>query len=211
MKAAIIVAHPDDEVLWCGGEILKHLEWDWFVVSLCRASDSDRRRRFANALRALGAKGQMADLDDGPTQEPLHEFTVQAAILEHLPLENYDVVFTHGPRGEYTRHRRHEECCLAVGRLWQAGQLRTQQMKLFAYQDEDGAALPHVAPDAHEQWVLDADTFSRKYHIITDVYGFDPESWEARAAPATEGFYCVKHVAELAALIRLQTNQSIDL
>jgi hypothetical protein len=37
MKAAIIVAHPDDETIWSGGLILKKPEWQWTVLSLCRA------------------------------------------------------------------------------------------------------------------------------------------------------------------------------
>lgn len=38
MKAAIIVAHPDDEIIWCGGLILKHPEWDRTVLSLSRCA-----------------------------------------------------------------------------------------------------------------------------------------------------------------------------
>lgn len=37
MKAAIIVAHPDDETIWSGGLILKKPEWQWTVLSPCRA------------------------------------------------------------------------------------------------------------------------------------------------------------------------------
>ena len=35
-KSAVIVAHPDDETLWCGGIILIHPEADWHIISLCR-------------------------------------------------------------------------------------------------------------------------------------------------------------------------------
>ena len=47
---AVIVAHPDDETLWAGGTILSHPANNWFVVSLCRASDKDRSTRFYNTL-----------------------------------------------------------------------------------------------------------------------------------------------------------------
>ena len=56
-RAAVIVAHPDDETLWCGGTILLHPDWAWEVVSLCRASDPDRAPKFGRALDALGACG----------------------------------------------------------------------------------------------------------------------------------------------------------
>ena len=45
----IIVAHPDDETLWAGGTILSHPEWSVFVISLCRASDTDRAPKFNRA------------------------------------------------------------------------------------------------------------------------------------------------------------------
>ena len=37
LQAAVVVAHPDDEILWCGGYILTHPEFHWRIVSLCRA------------------------------------------------------------------------------------------------------------------------------------------------------------------------------
>jgi LmbE family N-acetylglucosaminyl deacetylase len=188
-RAAVIVAHPDDESLWCGGLILARRDWDWFVLTLCRRSDQDRALRFEGVLRYLGAKGAMADLDDGPDQHPLDHQLVRQTVLEQLPLREYDLVVTHGPEGEYTRHLRHEECSRAVTSLWIDGQLETREMKLFAYDDQKGKALPRVRTDAHEQITLDTDTFARKYHIMTNLYGFAHESWEARATNTSEGFY----------------------
>ena len=43
---AVIVAHPDDETLWAGGTILSHPSNKWFIICLCRASDTDRSVRF---------------------------------------------------------------------------------------------------------------------------------------------------------------------
>jgi LmbE family N-acetylglucosaminyl deacetylase len=45
-RAAVVVAHSDDDTLWCGGYILTHPELDWRFVSLCRASDPDRVPNF---------------------------------------------------------------------------------------------------------------------------------------------------------------------
>jgi len=71
LRAAVVVAHPDDETLWCGGYILAHPEFDWRIVTLCRASDPDRAPKFRMVLERLGAVGVMADLDDEPGQVPL--------------------------------------------------------------------------------------------------------------------------------------------
>ena len=42
VSAAVVVAHPDDEILWCGGFILSNPDWHWRIVTLCRAVDVQR-------------------------------------------------------------------------------------------------------------------------------------------------------------------------
>ena len=60
-------------------------------------------------------------MDDGPEQFPLEEATVESAILALLPKQHFDLVITHSPSGEYTKHLRHEETGRAVIRLWKNG------------------------------------------------------------------------------------------
>lgn len=119
--AAVIVAHPDDETLWAGGTILSQAARNWFIASLCRASDVDRAPRFMRALQDLGADGKMSDLDDGPEQKPLSENEIQETILHLLPQRHFDLIISHNPAGEYTRHLRHEELGRAVIMLWHLG------------------------------------------------------------------------------------------
>lgn len=189
-RAVVIVAHPDDETLWAGGVILARPRWDWFVLSLCRGSDTDRAPRFRRALERLGADGVLADLDDGPEQTPLAAETVQATIRRHLPRRIVDVILTHGPRGEYTRHRRHEETCRAAAQLWAAGAIDTRALWMFAFEDGGRGDLPRAAPDASRIERLPDRLWQAKYELITSVYGFSPESWEARSTPRCEAFWC---------------------
>src|SRR5579871_2650849 len=83
-RAAVVVAHPDDETLWCGGYVLTHPEYLWRIVTLCRASDPDRAPRFRRLLQRLGAEGEMADLDDGPDQAPLPAGRAQETVARLL-------------------------------------------------------------------------------------------------------------------------------
>jgi hypothetical protein len=53
-RAAVVVAHPDDETLWCGGYILTHPEFLWRIVTLCRAQDSDRAPKFRRSCSDWG-------------------------------------------------------------------------------------------------------------------------------------------------------------
>lgn len=191
-KCAVIVAHPDDETLWSGGTILMHPESKWTVVTLCRKSDPDRAPKFFKALEALNAVGAMGDLDDGPDQNPLSNRDVQNTILELLPVGRFDLVITHGMWGEYTKHLRHEEAGMAVFALLNSERLSARNVWRFAYDDGEGKNLPKAKPEADLRTKLTDEIWQRKYEIITDIYGFGPDSFEAKTTPREEAFWCFK-------------------
>ena len=189
-RVAVVVAHPDDETLWAGGLLLSHPEWSPFVVTLCRGSDPDRAPKFLSAVERLNAQGPMGDLDDRPDQAPLAATLVRDTILSLLPGRDFDLLITHAPRGEYTRHRRHEEVSRAVRVLWKRGDLRAGKLWQFAYKDEGGTGPPRAIENADLQLPLSEELWNRKLAIITDVYGFGTDSWEARAVTRAEAFHC---------------------
>ena len=194
-RVSVLVAHPDDETLWCGGLLLRHPGWRVFVGTLCRGGDPDRAPKFFRVLERLGAEGAMADLDDGPGQLPLDESTVAETLLSLLPGETWDLVLTHGPEGEYTRHLRHEEVSRAVSRLWRDGILKSKGLWQFAYEDDGGKRLPAARTDAELQVELPEEIWETKHDLVTDVYGFSPESWEARVTPRREAFIAAAKAA----------------
>jgi LmbE family N-acetylglucosaminyl deacetylase len=194
----VIVAHPDDETLWAGGAILMNPQWRCRVYTLCRASDPDRAPRFHQALERFRARGRMADLDDGPQQAPLEEAAVRRTILTLIGESSFDLLITHGPQGEYTRHRRHAEVSKAVIGLWQEAKIHADRLWLFAYQDGGHAYLPRATEDASIKLPLPPAVWDEKYRIIREVYGFAPDSWEAQAAPRTEAFWCFESPQALA-------------
>jgi LmbE family N-acetylglucosaminyl deacetylase len=191
-RCAVIVAHPDDETLWAGGLILMHPEVSWTVAAICRKSDPDRAPKFFKALRKLNATGFMADLDDGPEQIPLDNAEIQDTIMQMLPVKNYDLVITHGKSGEYTRHLRHEETAAAVLALCDSSRLRTGRLWMFAYEDGNREYLPRAIEKADLQIELNDEIWQEKYNIITNIYGFDEYSFEARTTPGIEAFWRVK-------------------
>jgi LmbE family N-acetylglucosaminyl deacetylase len=194
-SVAVIVAHPDDETLWAGGTILERPAWKWFIVSLCRRSDKKRAPRFYKALTVLGSEGIMGDLDDGPEQKPLDEKEVEAAVLALLPVRHFDLIITHNPSGEYTKHIRHEETNNAVVKLWQAGKISAGEILTFAYQDGGKKYYPRPVENASIYFVLTEQIWLRKYRIITETYGFKNKSWEALTTPRAESFWRSKNLS----------------
>ncbi|MEK6482124.1 PIG-L family deacetylase [Catalinimonas sp. 4WD22] len=193
---AIIVAHPDDETLWAGGTVLSHPSWDCFIISLCRANDTDRAPRFFQALKVLGSRGEISDLDDSPILEPLDESEVQEMILQLLPVQHFDIIISHNPAGEYTRHIRHEEIGEAVIKLWLAGKISAQEIWAFAYEDGSKEYLPKPIKTANIYNKLAEKTWLKKYNIITETYGFKEDSFEAETSPRAESFWKITNSSE---------------
>lgn len=188
-SVAIIVAHPDDETLWAGGIILSHPEWKCYIICLCRASDTDRAPKFHKALKILNAEGTIGDLDDGPEQLPLDEQVLERKILQLLPPKHFDLVITHNPNGEYTRHIRHEETGRTVLKLWQTGKISASELWTFAYEDDNRKYYPKPDENASVLLQLSEIIWQKKYSIITETYGFEKNSWEAKTTPHAEAFW----------------------
>ena len=186
---AVIVAHPDDETLWAGGTLLSHPLWNCFIISLCRGSDPDRAPKFQKLLVKLQAQGAIGDMDDGPEQKPIPEQEVEKNILALLPTRNFDLIITHNPNGEYTRHLRHEEISKAVIELWDKGEITSNELWTFAYEDGNKQYLPKAQPEASLYFPLPDTLWQTKYEIITKLYGFTTTSWEAQTTPKTEAFW----------------------
>jgi len=188
-SVAIIVAHPDDEILWVGGTILNNPWWTYFITSLCRKNDKDRAPRFYEVLNILNAKGIMGNLDDEPEQKPLNHNIVEETILDLLPQTHFDLIITHNPQGEYTKHLRHQEISEAVISLWHQKRITTNELWIFAYEDGQKAYLPKPIENATYYEILNQAIWLKKYNLITETYGFDKDSWEAKTTPKAEAFW----------------------
>ena len=195
-SVAVIVAHPDDETLWAGGTILGWPDWEWYIISLCRKSDQERADKFYKVLKILNAQGAMGDLDDGPEQTPLSDEVVRRAILDLTPQKHFDLIITHHPKGEYTRHRRHEETGKAVIELWYAGKIVTDELWTFAYEDGEKQYYPRAVKEASIYHPIPEAIWLRKYSLITNIYGFGENGFEAQTTPKAEAFWRFTNAVE---------------
>ena len=195
--ALVVVAHPDDEVLWAGGTILMHPAVDWTILTLCRRSDPDRNPKFFRVVRELGAEGLMGDMDDGSEQRPLSDLEIEETVLSLLPRLEFDLIISHSPLGEYTRHRRHEELGRVISTLWRRELLRAPTLWLFAYEDGQKMYSPRVIESAHRVVNLENSINEKKLQLITGIYGFTRDSFEAQAISGAEAFWCFDSFNEL--------------
>jgi LmbE family N-acetylglucosaminyl deacetylase len=191
------VAHPDDETLWAGGTVLINSNLNWEIISLCRKSDTDRSPKFLKVLKELNAAGDIGDLDDGVEQIPLEIEEVEEEILALLKKKEYDFIITHSIKGEYIRHRRHEETGKAVLSLMEKGELIARELWMFAYEDGGKKYFPRAIDSADIFTTLSGEIWNKKFKMITDIYGFSSDSWEAKTTPKAEAFWCFRSLNDV--------------
>ena len=188
MKAAIIVAHPDDETIWSGGLILKKPEWQWTVLSLCRADDPDRSRKFESVSGLLGFDCFISDVDDS---NPLKQINAQrdigSRILNFLASTCWDLCLTHGSNGEYG-HPRHKEVHAEVVRLVHDRTLECHQLWTFAYECNVQKRLCRPHPHANFLVHLTDKELLEKRRIVHREYGYGEDSFEVRSCITPESF-----------------------
>ena len=114
---------------------------------------------------------------------------MESAILHLLPPTHFDLIISHNPSGEYTRHIRHEEVSKAVIKLWHAGKISTNELWTFAYEDGGKKYYPRPVENATIYRTLTKRIWLRKYSIITETYGFEKSSFEAETTPRAESFW----------------------
>jgi hypothetical protein len=188
MNAAIIVAHPDDEVIWSGGLILLHPEWEWTVLSLSRKDDLDRYPKFQSVCTLLGVRGFITDLDDSdPLKQINSRREIGRRIREYLPQIPWGLCITHGRNGEYG-HQRHKEVHAEVLDLINDGVLECKDLWTFAYDCDAVTGACCADPQADIIVELSEEQLSEKRRIFREVYGYDEDSFELCACISPEAF-----------------------
>ena len=191
-SVAIIVSHPDEETLWAGGTILSHPLWNCFVVCLSKANDPELAPRFYNALKVLKAEGVMGNLDEIADYKSINEKELERSIVQLLPNTRFDLIITHNSVGENPNNQQHEAVNKTVIKLWEDGIIAADELWTFANGEENMEHYTKPIEEPEVQQELSKHIWSRKYNIITRIFGYNEKSWQARTTPSTETFWKYK-------------------
>ena len=183
-KVLVVVAHPDDELLWMGGTLLKNKDdWDTTIISLCRTDDKDRSPKFQKVCKEYNAKCFMSDLEDKQLDDVSTEEVI--ARIKEFAERDYDYIFTHGANGEYG-HKRHKDVNRAVVAMLRAKELRAKKIFFFDYEKRGNIA---VAREKSDKFIkVNINLLNKKKDLIVNVYGYPLNSFEERCCRAEESF-----------------------
>jgi LmbE family N-acetylglucosaminyl deacetylase len=175
INKVMIVAHPDDEAIWGGKEILEN---DYFVVSTTGHRYAWRQREFSIAMQFAGARFLMLDhpqhAQNSPPNYDIYDCLAQdiRTILEY---KSWEKIVTFSPTGE-SGHGDHilvnnvvTDICVEMGifdKLWYFTD------KYYAPEYRYGTNLAHLTPTMTDEMYEKVLTLMRIYESQSQIMTF---------------------------------------
>lgn len=165
MKRALVVAHPDDEVLWAGGLVISH-PGDWTILcATIPRTDPIRAVKFQEACKVLGAEGQVFPQTEPPPNESI-------SWLDEIDLSGFDHIVTHNAFGEYG-HQHHRDVHRHITRKY-----GKKKLTFFGYYPKRPAP-PGFTLRLSEFEVARKLKALKCYDHLAPYEGGNPPKWEA--------------------------------
>ena len=135
----LIVAHPDDEILWGGSNLLS--QPGWFVICSTHLNDPVRSREFFSTMSYCNVTRYiMFDVKDEYTEDPLvadklYDGSIFDNFLKKLATKSWKLVLTHSEKGEYG-HEHHKKVHRLVKKYFHSAKFFDLSTKLSSHEIE---------------------------------------------------------------------------
>ena len=201
-RVLVVAAHPDDEVLGCGGTIARHInESDSVHVVILAEGITSRSQTNAEEakqkeLSKLAQAAQQANEILGVTSLTLHNFPdnrmdsvdrldvikMVEGVVEKIQPE---IVYTHHAGDINIDHRRIHEAVITACRPQPGHCVKT--LLFFEVASSTECQPPGAAPPFHANWFVDiSSTFNKKLEALV-AYASEMRDWpHARSVKALE-------------------------
>lgn len=123
VNALVLVAHPDDETIFCGGTMLTYPKWNWQIVCVTMQRDTARPQEFQKAMAQYKNYGvhiysyKTLEKEDVIGRDLSNEEIIDWKESIHKLNLSPDIVFTHNVEGEYG-HNHHKSLNKIVCKLF---------------------------------------------------------------------------------------------
>ncbi len=166
INKVMIVAHPDDEMIFGGSELIDD---DYLVVCITCGRDVERVREFKNVMSATNDKYIMLnypDLTNGERDNwKLVYDDITNDISKILKLKDWDMIVTHNKNGEYG-HIHHKMTHNIVTTLYEENYLDNDNLYFFG-EYYNSNEIKNVKDKLEE---ISEDDYKKKNYIIYKYY-----------------------------------------
>ena len=166
VDSIMIVAHPDDEVIWGGSHLL---EGNYLVVCITAGNNQIRAEEFLKAIKATGSKGIMLGYPDKTFNKRNDwkkvDTDIEKDVETLLSLKKWKVIATHNPEGEYG-HIHHIMTSRIVTDVYKEKYQSLDNLYYFGnYYNKSkiGAVEKNLIP-------ISDDNYQKKVDIIKNIY-----------------------------------------
>lgn len=177
----MIVAHPDDELLWGGKHLL---EDDYLVVCLTRGYDEVRRGEFERVLAETKDKGLILSYPDKVGKKRSNwkfwRRDMEEDLAEILKYKDWELVATHNEEGEYG-HKQHIMTHESVKKVYQETGCKAKLFWFGKYYVDDKVPydLMEMEKEVYNQKRKLAKIYESQRSSIRKLYHMLPyEYWE---------------------------------
>ena len=196
-RKLMIVAHPDDEVLWGGGHLMSG---DYLVVCVTDGRNKVRAKEFADVVNASGNKFIMMEYPDkvGGVRDNWSkvENKISADIEKIMTYKKWDQIVTHNLNGEYG-HIHHKSLHAIVTEIYDRDNIQSDLYTFGKYYRKAviNPKKDHLVEITEEQYQFKkklADMYVSQKNVVKNLWHMSRYEMWTKYEPYSEHPYMKK-------------------